>query len=51
MVENIEICVLMSCASLYPTREATIDMDFATTVHEILQLWFSHFMSVTKLNM
>ncbi len=51
MVENIEICVLMSCASLYPTREATIDMDFATTVHEILQLWFSQLIPVTKLKM
>jgi len=49
MVENIEICVLMFCASLYPTREAKIDMDFATTVHEILRLWFSQLIPVTKL--
>ena len=51
MVEKIKIYVLMFCASLYRTRDAKIDMDFATTVHEILRLWFSQLIPVTKLKM
>ena len=51
MVEKIEICVLMFCASLYPTREARIDMAFATTVHEILRLLLSQLVPMTKLKM
>ena len=51
MVEKIEICVLMFCAYLYPAREAKLDMAFATTVHEILQLWFSQLIPVTRLKM
>ena len=51
MVEKIKIYVFMFCASLYRTRDAKIDMDFATTVHEILRLWFSQLVPVTKLKM
>ena len=51
MVEKIEICVLMFCAYLYPSREAKLDMAFATTVHEILRLLFSHLIPMTKLKM
>ena len=51
MVEKIKIYVFMFCASLYRTRDAKIDMDFATTVHEILRLWLSQLIPVTKLKM